>query len=555
MNLSKSNENILRRFVLPLLLVATQTFARGQDQKPQSTLVPKLKLPSKLSAPVKKPGAASSLGSVGQPVTAGAGNPGAGGMSGMKQLALKDGGKAQIRPNGQIRSIDRNGMRIDHNLHGERTIVSEHNGKRIVTTGAHGGYVQRPFVTRGGQSYFARTSYDHGVARSAVYRGYPYGGRTYYGYQPDSYYHPAFYGWASSPWPQPVSFGVGAWGWEGAPWLSYYGFSPYPFYAGPAFWLTDYLIAANLQAAYAGVTVQSPAVPAIINQREGQVGNETNLSTWAWNGLQYEMTFNGSHCGNLSVVRWDKDVVALSRVDFNGFRATYTGRVQDSGVITGTVMWYGPGQSTGSLGAWSAMFVPVTNSDPVALTPEVKDAIADEVKAQLTGEKAAAEPAPQAQPSSEELPPALDPARRTFVVSADLAVVAGGQECSLTAGDVIKRLTDTPDADGKVNVVITSSKKTDCASGAQAAVAVDELQEMRNHFQEQLDAGLKSLASKQGTGRMPKAPDTGTVAGALQPPPPDSTAAKDLQEQQGAADQTEVEVKKESPSGPAGGGQ
>ncbi len=39
----------------------------------------------------------------------------------------------------------------------------------------------------------------------------------------------------------------------GNPWYGYYGgyFTPYPVYAGPAFWLTDYLIATSLQAAYA----------------------------------------------------------------------------------------------------------------------------------------------------------------------------------------------------------------------------------------------------------------------------------------------------------------
>jgi hypothetical protein len=197
----------------------------------------------------------------------------------------------------------------------------------------------------------------------------------------------------------------------------------------------------------------------------------------------------------------------------------------------------------------------VAASDPVALTPEVKEAIAEEVKAQLAEDKAAAAPAPQAQSGSDEVPPALDPARRTFVVSADLAVSADGQECSLTQGDVIMRLTDTPDADGKVNVSVASGKKSDCAAGKLVAVSVDDLQEMRNRFEEPLGAGMKSLASKQGTGTMPKAPDTGTVASNVPPPPPDATAAKDLQEQQSAADQTEADVKRESLSAPAGGGQ
>jgi hypothetical protein len=103
-----------------------------------------------------------------------------------------------------------------------------------------------------------------------VYRGYSFKGRTYYGYQPAVYYHPAFYGWASSPWTGPVSFGAAAWGWAGAPWYGYYGFTPYPLYAGPAFWLTDYLVAANLQAAYADTAAMpppasGPAVPAALN--------------------------------------------------------------------------------------------------------------------------------------------------------------------------------------------------------------------------------------------------------------------------------------------------
>ena len=93
----------------------------------------------------------------------------------------------------------------------------------------------------------------HRYAR--VYRGYDYHGRHYYGYVHDRYYHPGYYGWAYHPWGR-VYYGPAAWGWGGAPWYGFYGayFTPYPVYASPAFWLTDYLIAANLQAAYqAGV--------------------------------------------------------------------------------------------------------------------------------------------------------------------------------------------------------------------------------------------------------------------------------------------------------------
>lgn len=196
----------------------------------------------------------------------------------------------------------------------------------------------------------------------------------------------------------------------------------------------------------------------------------------------------------------------------------------------------------------------------VELSPEVKQAIADEVKAQIAASQSqAAQPAPaggaQAAPAAanaQELPPALDPAHRTFIVDTEVDVVADGQECALTQGDVITRLGDTPDQDNKVNVSVASSKSNDCAAGKNVLVAVDDLQEMHNHFQEQLDAGMKSLAAKQGTGGMPKAPDTGTVASDVPAPPPDQSVGKTLDDQDKAADQTEAQVKQEA--GSSGGG-
>ena len=111
---------------------------------------------------------------------------------------------------------------------------------------------------------------------------------------------------------------------------------------------------------------------------------------------------------------------------------------------------------------------------------------------------------------------------------------------------MITRITDTPDDDRKVTVSVGASKKSDCAPGKQVAVAVDDLQEMHNHFQEQLDNGMKDLAAKQGSGGLPKAPDTKPVASDIPPPPPDASAEKALQEQQAAADQTEAQVVKEA---------
>jgi hypothetical protein len=393
-----------------------------------------------------------------------------------RQVSLKGGGTASIRPNGQIRSINRNGMHIEHGLNGSRRIESTRNGAHIVTTGRNSGYVQRAYVTRGGRSYVSRTTIINHRAYTGVYRSYSYHGYCcYYGYHPAFYYGRAYYGWAYNPWAAPVYYG---WGWGGAPWYGFYGayFAPYPVYPSAAFWLTDYLIAANLQAAYAA---------------------QAAASAGAANGAASDQS-------------------------------------QDSANNN----------------------APADNSGSVTLSPEVKAAIAEEVKAQLAAEQAAAQPASSggqpaatqasATPAAEELPPALDPARRTFVVASDLAVVGDGQECQLTSGDVITRISDTPDDDRKVTVSVSASKKTDCAAGKQVAVAVDDLEEMHNHFQEQLDNGMKDLASKQGTGGLPKAPDTSTVASDVPPPPPDASAEKTLQDQQAAADQTEAQVVKEA---------
>jgi hypothetical protein len=413
-----------------------------------------------------------------------------------RQVSLHGGGTANIRPNGQIRSINRNGMHIEHGLNGTRRIESTHNGARIVTTGRNSGYVQRAYVTRGGRTYVSRTVIVNHVTYTHVYRSYPYHGHYYYGYHPAYYYRPAYYGWAYNPWPAPIYYG---WGWGGAPWYGYYGgyFAPYPVYPSAAFWLTDYLIAANLQAAY--------QAQAAANAASAQAA-----------------------AGNAPPDNGPSDNAPPQQ------------------------------QSNGGNDAQAA------NSGTVTLTPEVKAAIAEEVKAQLAAQQAAAQPAgaqpagaqpasaspsSAAQPASasaEEVPAALDPARRTFVVASDLAVSGDGQECQLTSGDVITRISDTPDDDNKVNVSVSASKKSDCAAGKQVAVTVDDLQEMHNHFQEQLDNGMKDLASKQGTSGLPKAPDTTTVASDVPPPPPDASAEKSLQEQQAQADQTEAQVVKEA---------
>jgi len=358
------------------------------------------------------------------------------------------------RPGGRVATIQTNGMTISHPLRGPTTVVAERNGRTIVTTGRQGGYVQRPYFTRNGRSYVQRTYVVGGRTYVSVYRKYTYGGYGFYGYAPAYYYHPVFYGWAYNPWAAPVVYGPAAWGWAGAPWYGYYGgyFAPYPAYANASQWLTDYLLAANLQAAYAANAEASPA------------------------------------------------------------------------------------------GA-----PPPGAADPAAsrqsqLSPEVKQMIAEEVKQQL----AAAQASPAAKgavPTGDQLPDALNPAERIFVVSSHLDVATpDGKECGLAPGDVVMRMTDSPDASQQVSASVQSSKKADCAAGQTVSIGVQDLQEMHNQFRQQLDSGLQTLAANAGKGGLPAAPDTTTTSGEVPAPTADASAAAQLTSVQREAEATDHAV-------------
>src|SRR6266478_4127809 len=403
--------------------------------------------------------------------------------AGSKTVAMKNGGSATFRKDGKVRTVQTHGMTINHGVHGERRIASTHNGRQVVSMGKRRGYSQRAYYSHGGNTYVQRTYYVGGQSYAYGYRSYYYGGYPYYGYAPSYYYGPAYYGWAYNPWPAPVTYG---WGWGAQPWYGYYGpyFSPYPVYPTAAFWLTDYLIAANLQAAYAA---QAAAESGEVQpQQLGPPSADEIASLWTTDPLIAE---------NLGAA-------------------------------------YGPYM----LGAAAA------KGNATQLSPGVKQAIADEMKQEIAAEQAAAKGTQKAA-SGDEVPAALDPKIRIFVVSSNLdATTSDGVECGLTPGDVISRTDDTPDDDHMVDATVKSSKKDDCALGVSVGVDTSDLQEMHNQLRIQMDAGLKTLAEKQGKDGIPAAPDTKTQAGEVPPPAPDTNVANDLQQQKKDADQAEAEA-------------
>lgn len=188
---------------------------------------------------------------------------------------------------------------------------------------------------------------------------------------------------------------------------------------------------------------------------------------------------------------------------------------------------------------------PAASKDGSTQIPaDVKQAIADQMKQEIAAEKEAAANASKDASSTGEVPAALDPKIRIFVVSSEEDLTASdGTECVLTAGDVVDRTDDTPDDDRMVDATVKASKKDECAVGSTVGVAVDDLQEMHNQLRIQMDAGLKELADKQGKNGLPAAPDTKTTAGEVPTPSPDTSVGSDLEQQQKEADEAETEAK------------
>jgi hypothetical protein len=151
---------------------------------------------------------------------------------------------------GHVTLVHAHDMDIHHGPGGARTIVRTRPAGAVVVSNRYGhGYIGHAYRYRGVE-YVHRTYYYNGRVYGGFYRPYAYGGVPLNVYAPGFYYAPAFYGWAYNPWLAPVAY---PWGWAGNPWYGYYGayFTPYPIYASPALWLTDYYVAQTLQAAYA----------------------------------------------------------------------------------------------------------------------------------------------------------------------------------------------------------------------------------------------------------------------------------------------------------------
>ena len=378
---------------------------------------------------------------------------------GSTEHVTKSGSAVRTRPGGKVSDVhdSKRGMDTHNNLGGGRRVsVQRHDGSRVVAERGRRGYVERGYSYHG-HDFGRRSYYYHGHEYNRFYRGYGYRGLMLNVYAPGFYYGAGFYGWAYNPWAAPIAFG---WGWGGNPWFGFYGgyFQPYAVYPSAAFWLTDYIISQDLQAAYA------------------------------------------AH--------------------------------QEAAEEAGTP--------------------PPAGGQP-ALTPEVKQMIADEVKNQLALESQEATQNAASQdvdPGSSGIARLLSDGRpHVFVAGGNLDVTdASGQECVVSDGDTLQLRTAPPSDATTANLVILSSKGTpECQISLTVQVQLTDLQEMQNHMRETIDQGLQDLQAKQGKDGLPPAPASAQVKPAEAEyaqlaPPSDPQDAADLQQQDQQADQAVKDV-------------
>jgi hypothetical protein len=313
-----------------------------------------------------------------------------------------DGGEIHRTPSGAIREVHTpSGAIIHHEPGGERRVEIVRPGGRVIVANGTGrsGFIQRPLVSHG-HTFVQRTYVVNGAPRAALYRPWSHEGRDYAVFMPHHYYHPTFYVWVRTPWERPVAYN---WGWRARPWYGYYGgyFTPYPSYSSPAFWLTDFLIAATLEGAYLA-------------------------------------------------------------------------------------------QNTGSTA------LPPANMASAGMSPEVKDAIAQEVGRQMERAKTEQAYAQGGAPPSAPPPIFAADGPRIFLVSTGVLAYSGNQECPLTEGNVLKLVhTPAPGAEW-ADVQVLATRGSSCPVGSYVSIRTTDLQEMENSLEASMEQGLNKLQSDQG---------------------------------------------------------
>jgi len=430
----------MKRITALLLLLGVFAFASDKDKYKKAAPAPRAA--AKVAAPGAGGRAAARPGAPGRSVVK---SPGGHGPD-HNVTTLKGGAAVHKDPSGKVVEVHTaHGAVIRHEGGVRHVEMVRPNGHVIVAHGRNG-YVQRPFESHGGR-YVSRTYMRDGHAYNRLYRPWLHGGRDYHFYARNHYYRPGYYSWAYSPYRHPYPY---AWGYAGSPWYGYYGsyYAPYPVYASPAFWLTDFVLAATLQAAY-------------INHYPGEMRSALIA----------------------------EDVPPVS-----------------------------------------------------AMPPEVKQALADEIKREIEQAKAEQEAAGNPAANADAVPVMFtDNGPKVFLVTSETSATMEDKAITLAEGDVLQLVaTPVPD-DESTKVKLVAGRSNKCSKDCVLTVKTEDLLEMQNQMQASLDQGMDKLQENVATGKQAKdafpgvpAKDAGFV---------DAPYAKDIPKDEGVAEELAAAVK------------
>jgi hypothetical protein len=184
----------------------------------------------------------------------------------------------------------------------------------------------------------------------------------------------------------------------------------------------------------------------------------------------------------------------------------------------------------------------VAAGDDTPVTPDVTDAIAAQAQQRIDDEAAAANADdPSAANASHMLTP-----NRYFVVGNPLQVLAAdGRLCTLDSGNVLRLLDPPADNTSDADLVVASSRRSDCPADTQVTLPLTQLQEMENTFNALLDDGIRTLYSSDGQSGLPVAPDAAKAAPrpAYVSPNVQESVTQSLQTQWIQANQAEAEAR------------
>jgi hypothetical protein len=165
------------------------------------------------------------------------------------------------------------------------------------------------------------------------------------------------------------------------------------------------------------------------------------------------------------------------------------------------------------------------------ITPEVKQAVADEVTRQVKQESTEAQQnarrrEPEAGAAS-VVNAISDRQTHTFVVDSDLDLVdPSGRRCMISEGDVVEVNGGLePGTSTATAIVLASKGGVECGRAAQVEIALTDLQEMQNHMRETIDQGMANTkAAKSATSVTPEF--------AKSVPPADVNAGHEIEQEQ-----------------------